>query len=87
MDFPPIIQRAPPVKLTPRELTDGHYESSVLNLALQAEGPGRVKFLGTVDCDAIRWSAENPTQKCDVRRVSAKVSVEMLNTQLHKLPP
>jgi hypothetical protein len=87
MDFPPIIQRAPPIKLTLRELADSHYESSVLNLALQAEGPGRVEFLGTVNCDAVRRPAENPTQKRDICRVSAKVSVKMLNTRLHKLSP
>jgi len=65
--------------LTSGELADGYYKSRVLDLTLQAEGPWRIKFLGTMNRDAVGGSAENPTQQGDVGCVGAEVNVKMLS--------
>ena len=84
VDFLPVLQKAPPVKLTPGELADGHDESGVPDLVLQAERSGRVEFLRTVNRDAVGRTAQDATEQCDVGRVGAEVNMKMRSARLRQ---
>jgi sulfur relay (sulfurtransferase) complex TusBCD TusD component (DsrE family) len=77
VNFTPVFQSSPAVKLASSVLADSSDEVSVMDFLAKTERTRRVEVLRTVNCETIRGPIEEMAQKRNVSRVASEMSVQM----------
>ncbi len=86
MDLRPVSDVAPAKELARCESTDCDNKRGLSNLFRQGKGVWTVKFFGTMNCDAVRWTPEHVAKESDIRGVCTKMCMEMADTLLGQPP-
>jgi hypothetical protein len=85
VDFVPVFESGPAVKLASSILANRSDKVGVTGFLAKTERTWCIKVLWTVNCETIRGSIQKVTHKRNISRVASKMSMQVPDATGHEL--